>query len=85
MLFDSEVDYEQKLTSALRIVKLRQEQMHAAALSRNAGEIDNAEWDGYAARYAAAVREWWAWQHYALQHRPALAETSSGSTYVQAA
>lgn len=75
-------DLESKLANAMRLVKLREEQMRAAALSRNAGEIDTAEWDGYAVRYAAAVREWWAWQHHTLQSREALAETHSGSTYV---
>lgn len=85
MLFDSEVDYEQRLSSALRVVKLREEQMRSAALCRNSGEIDSVEWDGFAARYASAVREWWTWQHYALQQRPALAETSVGTTYIHAA
>lgn len=71
-----------KLSEARRIVQLREEQMRAAALSRNAGDICSLDWDGYAARYAAAVREWWVWQQYMLEQRLPMAETQRDRTFV---
>lgn len=72
------------LEEALRIVKLRAEQMASAALCRDAGDIDGEDWDGYAARYAAAVREYRVLQHIQTTQRPAMAETRRGETWVQA-
>lgn len=72
------------LEEALRIVKLRAEQMASAALCRDAGELDGEEWDGYAARYAAAVREYRVLQHIRSTQQPALVETRHGGTWVQA-
>lgn len=74
-----------KLRESLRIVKLREEQMRSAALSRNAGDISTIDWDEYAFRYAAAVREWWVWQQYMLEHRIPLAQTDRGPTFVHLA
>lgn len=67
-----------------RIVKLRSQQMEAAALCRDSGEIAGDEWDGYAARYAAAVRELRVLQHLKATQQPAMAETRHGETWVQA-
>jgi len=67
-----------------RIVRLRAQQLEAAALSRDAGEIASEEWDGYAARYAAAVREYRIMQQVKINEQPALAETRRGETWVQA-
>lgn len=71
------------LTELRRVVLLRAQQMEAAALSRDAGEIDSEDWDGYAARYAAAVREYRTAQHFHIAQRPALAETRHGGTWVR--
>lgn len=83
MLFDSDMSMEQHIAEAKRIVQLRQQQMHAAAMSRDCGEIDQMEWDGFAARYAAAVREWQVLQHHKHIMQPAMAETFRSSTWVQ--
>ena len=74
---------EQSLIEAMRLVKLRQEQLHSAALSRDCGDIDGEDWDGFAARYAAAVREWRVLQHIQMAEQPAVAETKRGGTWVQ--
>lgn len=66
-----------------RIIKLRSQQMESAALCRDAGEIDSLDWDGYAARYAAAVREYRVLQHLHGMKQPALTETRRGGTWVQ--
>jgi hypothetical protein len=79
----TELSLDQKIQEARRVVLLRQEQLHAAALTRDAGEIDQEEWDGFAARYAAATREWRVLQHIALANRPAMTETGRGETWVQ--
>lgn len=73
---------EVQLREAMRVVKLREEQMRSAALCRSSGDIGSLDWDEYAARYAAAVREWWYWQQYMLQHRIPLAQTDRGPTFV---
>lgn len=78
-----EMTLEQRIADAKRTVKLREAQMVSAALSRDEGEIDQGEWDGFAARYAASVREWRALQHYTLNSKPAIAETVRGTTWVQ--
>lgn len=67
-----------------RVVKLRAQQLEAAALSRDAGEIDSEDWDGYAARYAAAVREYRVVQHLRGINTPAMAQTKRDTTWVQA-
>lgn len=80
----NEHETQKLLEEALRIVKLRAEQMASAALCRDAGDIDSEDWDGYAARYAAAVRELRVLQHIRATHRAAMAETRQGATWVQA-
>ena len=77
-------DTQKLIDEANRIVKLRAEQMAAAALCRDAGDIDAEDWDGYAARYSAAVRELRVLQHVRFTQRPALAETRHGETWVRA-
>lgn len=67
-----------------RIVKLRAQQLEAAALCRDAGEIKSEDWDGYAARYAAAVREYRIMQQVKINEQPSMAETRHGGTWVQA-
>lgn len=74
---------EEGLREAMRTVKLREEQLRSAALTRSAGEIGTDEFDAFAIRYAAAVREWHVWQAHALQHRTVLAETYRGATFIQ--
>lgn len=78
-----ELTIDEKVQDARRMAALRKEQLCSAALSRNAGEIDANEWDGFAARYAAAVREWQVLTHIALANKPALTETRRGETWVQ--
>lgn len=72
-----------RIQEARRIVNVRQLQMHAAALTRNAGEISQDEWDGFAARYAASVREWQVLQQIEMNERVAVTETARGETWVQ--
>ncbi len=72
-----------QIIEAKRIVALRQAQMVMAAMYRDAGEIDSEDWDGYAARYAAAVRELQALQYFVLNRNQSLAETLRGPTWVQ--
>lgn len=79
----TETEAKALIEEALRVVKLRAEQMAAAALSRDAGDIDSEDWDGYAARYSAAVRELRILQHVRMTQRPSLAETRHGATWVQ--
>lgn len=79
-----ESDTKNLIQEALRVVKLRAEQMASAALCRDAGDIDSEDWDGFAARYAAAVRELRVLQHIRMTEQPALAETKRGRTWVQA-
>lgn len=74
---------EQRIADANRTVKLREAQMLAAALARDEGDIAQDDWDGFAARYAAAVREWRALQYHHMANKPALAETGRGGTWVQ--
>lgn len=79
----AELTIEQKVQEARRVVLLRQEQLHSAALSFDAGEIDSEEFHGFAARYAAATRDWRVLQHIMLVNRPAITETTRGETWVQ--
>jgi hypothetical protein len=79
----TELTLEQRVVEAKRVVDLRELQMQAAALAREEGEIDLSEWDAYAARYAAAVKEWRALQFHKAINRPAVAETTRGATWVQ--
>lgn len=79
----AELTLEQRIADAMRVVNLREEQMRAAALSRDVGEIDQDEWDGFAARYAASVREWQALRYHHLHNTPAIAETHRGATWVR--
>lgn len=72
-----------RVQDAKRAVELRAMQMQAAALARDEGDIGQDEWDGFAARYAAAVKEWRALQFYRAVHRPAVAETTRGETWVR--
>ena len=72
-----------RIADARRTVQLREQQMQAAALTRDSAEISQEEWDGYACRYASAVREWRVLQHIALTQRPAMAQTGTGETWVQ--
>ncbi len=80
---NQELTLEQRVVEAKRIVQLREQQMHSAAMSRDAGEIDSLDWDGFAARYAAAVREWQVLQHIKMTQQPAMTETLRSSTWVQ--
>lgn len=77
------MDLDTRIADAKRTVSLREMQMQSAALARDAGEIDQNEWDGYAARYAAAVKEWRALQYHRAAFQPALTETARGETWVQ--
>lgn len=72
-----------RIADAERVVQLRSMQMTMAAMYRDAGDIDSEEWDGYAARYAAAVRELQALKYQTMAGRNALAETNRGETWVQ--
>lgn len=77
------VTMQDRIREARRICNVRQMQMQAAALSRNAGEIDSDEWDGYAARYAAAVREWQVLQQIDINNTEPIVQTGRGETWVQ--
>lgn len=79
----SEPTLHERLAEAKRVIKLRAEQMSSAAMCRDAGEINQDEWDGFAARYASAVREYRVLQHIEMAERPVLAETRRGATWVQ--
>ena len=79
----TEQPIEKRVQDARRVVLLMQERLLAAALSRDAGEIDQDELDGFAARYAAATREWRVLQHIMLASKPAITETARGETWVQ--
>ena len=72
-----------RIADAERVVQLRSMQMTMAAMYRDAGDIDQDDWDGYAARYAAAVRELQALKYQTMAGRNALAETNRGETWVQ--
>mgnify|MGYP003340253473 CR=1 FL=1 len=72
-----------RIADAARMVELRAEQMKSAAMCRDAGDIDQLDWDGYAARYSAAVRELQALRYHVLNGQTALAETKRGATWVQ--
>lgn len=78
-----EVSMHERISEAKRVVDLRCAQMTMAALYRDAGDIDQIEWDCYAARYAAAVRELQALQYHVLNATQAMAETKRGATWVQ--
>lgn len=73
----------EQIAEAKRIVDLRCSQMVMAAMYRDAGDIDSEDWDGYAARYAAAVRELQALQYFVLNNQQSLTETRRGPTWVQ--
>lgn len=73
----------QLLEEMRRVMQLRAQQMEAAALCRDAGELDSEAWDGFAARYAAAVREYRVLQHLKGFQQPAMAYTKQGTTWVQ--
>ena len=79
----TELEMPKKIEEARRLVGLRQAQMTMAAMHRDAGDIDSEDWDGYAARYAAAVRELQALQYFVLNRNQSLAETMRGPTWVQ--
>ena len=72
-----------KIEDAHRTVNLRAMQLTMAAMYRDAGDIDSEDWDGYAARYAAAVRELQALQYSVMNNNAAMAETGRGETWVQ--
>ncbi len=72
-----------QIEQANRTVQLRAMQLTMAAMYRDAGDIDSEEWDGYAARYAASVRELQALQYAVMNNNTALAETQRGGTWVQ--
>ena len=72
-----------QIEQADRTVQLRAMQLTMAAMYRDAGDIDSEEWDGYAARYAAAVRELQALQYAVMNNNAAMAETDRGGTWVQ--
>ena len=79
----TELPLKERIEDAKRIVELHSRQMQAAALSRDEGDISQDEWDGFAARYAAAVRELRALQYHKTVNQPAIAETVRGGTWVQ--
>lgn len=79
----TELDMPKQIEEAKRVVSLRQAQMTMAAMYRDAGDIDSEDWDGYAARYAAAVRELQALQYFVLNNQQTMAETMRGPTWVQ--
>lgn len=78
-----EPNAEKLMEEMRRIIKLRAQQMESAAMCRDAGEIDSLDWDGYAARYAAAVREYRVLQHLHVIKQPSVAETKRGETWAQ--
>jgi hypothetical protein len=79
----TDITMAQKIAEAERMVQLRSMQMTMAAMYRDAGDIDQDDWDGYAARYAASVRELQVLQYQTMAGREALAETTRGETWVQ--
>lgn len=76
-------DLEKKALEAKRVLELRELQLRSAALSRDAGDINEDELSSYASRYAAAVREWMVVKQVQIYNAPALAETTRGETWVQ--
>ena len=72
-----------QIEQANRTVQLRAMQLTMAAMYRDAGDIDSEEWDGYAVRYAASVRELQALQYAVMNNNTAMAETQRGGTWVQ--
>lgn len=74
---------EQREIEGKRLLELRELQLRSAALAQDAGEISADQLSEYAARYAAAVRDWMAVKHYRLFEKPALIETIRGETWVQ--
>ncbi len=72
-----------RIVDAERAVQLRSMQMTMAAMYRDAGDIDQDDWDGYAARYAAAVRELQSLKYQTMAGSNALTETNRGETWVQ--
>lgn len=66
-----------------RLLELRELQLRSAALAHDAGEISADQLSEYAARYAAAVRDWMAVKNYRLFGTQALIETTRGETWVQ--
>ncbi len=72
-----------QIAEAERLMQLRGMQLTMAAMYRDAGDIDQDDWDGYAARYAAAVRELQALKYQTMAGRDALGETTRGETWVQ--
>jgi len=79
----TDVPLHERIEDAKRVVELRKMQMLMGALHRDASEIDREDWDGFAFRYAAAVRELQALQHYVMNASSTLAETKRGGTWVQ--
>lgn len=79
----TEITMHDRIAEAKRVVDLRTAQMVTAAMYRDAGDIDQLDWDCYAARYAAAVRELQALQYHVLNARDSVAETKRGATWVQ--
>lgn len=79
----TDIHMSERIADAERVVQLRSMQMTMAAMYRDAGDIDQDDWDGYAARYAAAVRELQALKYQTMAGRNALAETNRGETWVQ--
>lgn len=79
----TDIHMTERIEDAERVVQLRSMQMTMAAMYRDAGDIDQDDWDGYAARYAAAVRELQALKYQTMAGRNALAETNRGETWVQ--
>lgn len=79
----TEISLPERIEEAKRVVALRQAQMLMAAMHRDAAEIDREEWDGFAFRYASAVRELQTLQHIVMNGASALAKTERGVTWVQ--
>lgn len=79
----TEMALPERIEEAKRIVELRKAQMLMAALHRDAADIDREEWDGFAFRYASAVRELQTLQHIVITGSGSLAKTERGVTWVQ--
>lgn len=83
MFTEKTVTIEDQITDAKRQISLRLLQLQSAAITRGFGEIDADELDGFAARYAAAVRELNVLHQFQTQTRNALSESYRGKTWIQ--
>lgn len=79
----TEISLPEQIEEAKRVIALRQAQMLMAAMHRDAAEIDREEWDGFAFRYASAVRELQTLHQIVMNGTEAITKTTRGVTWVQ--